>query len=305
MCLRISVIFVFVFCSSFFAHAQTESTNPFDLTPRIEAEKAARKAAGDLSYVPDNPFDIVRTAEGTDLPDLPEEELTPEKIEYINLAAERENFNRFFFSVFLTLLILFTLSFALFRHSFAKAWRSFLNQNILTQVHREQGSIAHFAYVLMNVLFCGNLALFIMLTAREFGFGLPGGSNISAFIILFGGITGVFILKHLLLKVTAHIFPVRKEVKLYAFTITVFCAVLGFILIPLNVFIAYAPAGTSVFVIWLTLGIIILTYLFRCLRGFFIGARWFAGYLFHFLLYICAVEIAPALILVRFVLNQG
>jgi hypothetical protein len=129
--------------------------------------------------------------------------------------------------------------------------------------------------------------------------------NWNIFFILLGAVLGVFILKHLFIKIIASVFPLSKEMSLYAFTVTIFCAVLGFFLIPLNAFVSYAPDSLMISAFWITVGVIILIYLFRSLRVLFIGGRYIASHQFHFLLYICTLEIAPFLVLVRLILNQG
>ncbi len=298
---RSILLFISIAVFSVAAFAQGGTENPFDLIPRIKAEAAAKRAAGEGAYIPANPFDIVRKTET--LPTIEETaalNISEQEREYINVAAEKESFLRFFFIAFLSMLLLLTLTFIIFRTAFLKVWRAFLNDNILTQIHREQGAVAHLPYLLMNLLFCTNLALFILLSLRHSDIRLDFATNQGAFFAVLGGTLLVFCAKHLLLKVVAAVFPLRKELKLYAFTITVFCAILGLFLIPLNLFLAYAPDEVSRFAFWLTVAVFGLTYLFRSLRGFIIGGRYVGSHLFHFLLYICSVEIAPAILLVKY-----
>ena len=293
------LLFIVSFSPSF---AQSGADNPFNLIPRVEADKAAKRAAGEGTFVPSNPFDIMRKTES--LPTMEEtaaQNISEQEKEYINIAAEKEEFSRFFFTAFMGMLLLLTLTFIIFRTSFAKTRRAFLNDNMMTQIHREQGAIAHLSYVLMNFLFCINLALFILLALRHYEISLPYGGTWHTFFALTGGIMSIFIGKHILLKVIASIYPLKKELSLYAFTITIFCAVLGFVLIPLNAALAYAPDETARLVILLSAGVIGLTYLFRSLRGLVIGGRYIGSDLFHFLLYICIVEIVPTAILFKYV----
>lgn len=291
-------IFLFSFFLHFCLGAQGD-TNPFELTPRLKAAAAAEKA--NQAFVPANPFDIQRKTLTETAEEAEGITAEPEIIEenYINPTEVKEQFNRFFFITYMVLLVLLTVGFILFRNTFAKVWRAFLNDNILSQLHREQGLIAGLPYLFMNVLFFANAALFIILAAKYYNWHLPGKSMTGTFFILTAGITGVFIIKHLLLKIVSYIFPVSKEARLYSFTITVFSAVLGFFLIPLNACLAYMPEGMTFSVLILVLIVIAGVYLFRSLRGLLIGSRYLSGHQFHFLLYICAVEAAPVLILLR------
>jgi hypothetical protein len=123
-------------------------------------------------------------------------------------------------------------------------------------------------------------------------------------MLCIGALAGFFLFKHLLLQIVGFVFPVKKEISAYNFTIIIFNIVLGFVIVPAIFFTAYAPAAIREYVIFGTAGVIALTYLFRGLRGLFIANRFLAWHKFHFLLYLCAVEIAPLLIVVKLLFNQ-
>jgi hypothetical protein len=72
---------------------------------------------------------------------------------------------------------------------------------------------------------------------------------------------------------------------------------------PVNLLIAYAPEGFTPLLINGTLFILALFYVLRSLRGAFIANNYLLYYKFHFLLYLCTVEIAPALVLIKIISN--
>ncbi|MCB0639495.1 MAG: DUF4271 domain-containing protein, partial [Lewinella sp.] len=110
--------------------------------------------------------------------------------------------------------------------------------------------------------------------------------------------------KHLLLAILGAIFPFRAEVKRYSFTIMVFSYLLGVVLAPACFLISYAPDNWARPLIYVVLGLIVIVYFLRSARGLFIANRFVFSHQFHFLLYICAVEIVPALTLYK-VLSEG
>jgi hypothetical protein len=57
--------------------------------------------------------------------------------------------------------------------------------------------------------------------------------------------------------------------------------------------------------VWGGIGLLGLIYLFRSLRGLFVGARFLAFHKLHFLLYLCAVEIAPVAIAIKWILTNA
>lgn len=280
-----------------FVSAQTNS-NPFDIQPRAKAMN--KKLLSKQPFVPANPFDIKQRTKVEATPEIiPEEEI----IIQTNPQVKRELFGRFFFITALILGSILTVFFILFRLSFMKMWRAFLNDNMLSQVQREQGKIANLPYLIMNLLFFSNLALLITTAQHYLELSLIASNYWNNFLLIFGIITGLFLLKHLVLKVISYVFNIEKELRLYAFTITIFSSILGLLLLPLNVCTVYLPEGLTHFMLGLSALVVIGVYIFRSLRGIFIGSRYLSSNLFHFLLYICAVEIAPFLILFRWITN--
>jgi hypothetical protein len=120
-----------------------------------------------------------------------------------------------------------------------------------------------------------------------------------------GGISLIFILKHILLKIVGAIFPIEKELGTYSFTIIVFQIILGIALLPFMIFIAYGTEELIPYAIYGAFIMIGIFYIYRSLRGLFIGNRFLAYHKFHFLLYICTVEIAPLVVLLKVLLSGG
>ncbi len=93
------------------------------------------------------------------------------------------------------------------------------------------------------------------------------------------------------------IYPVDKEMTLYLFNIRMFESSLGFILLLLNFIIGFSSPGISLILIKVGIVLVLLFYLMRIARGLFLSYRFILSNTFHFILYLCAFEIAPFLIL--------
>ena len=109
--------------------------------------------------------------------------------------------------------------------------------------------------------------------------------------------TGLFFLKHFVIKFLGWVFPIQKETSIYSMTITIFGIILSIILFAANVTIAYAPPQIISTIIYLSFIIIGIVYFFRSIRGLSIASKFLNRNKFHFFIYLCAVEIAPVLIL--------
>ncbi len=274
------------------------AANPFDLLPRV-----VQNDLQDSTIQTGNPFDIVR-----ERIDIPGATISPgftieKKREPLTAKEKEENFNQFLLISILAMFIFFTLAFMVFRILIEKIWMAFLNENLLNQLLRDQAAGVTIAYLLLYLLFCFNGGLFLFLLCRYFGIVISS-SNGWALTLCVTGLAGFFLLKHLLLQIVAAIFPVQKEMASYNFTIVIFNLIAGFFLVPIILFVAYLPAAMTHYALYAGIGLLLLTYLFRNLRGIFIANRFLSGHKFHFLLYLCAVEIAPLLVVVKLLLQQ-
>jgi len=258
--------------------------NPFELKHR---EKASVPAADN-----NNPFDLKKEAQPVD--EIPEE--------VVKAPGSKQPLSdsTYTFWIIIGMLILYTLSFSMYKSYVIKTYRAFTNENFLKLVHREQGGILQFPYFFLYLVFVINAGIFIYFICRHFGY--IHTDRLGTLFVLIAIIGGVFLLKHLALKFMGFIFPIGKETQQYSFTITIFSIIVGLILAPLNTFIAYAPESITTQLIFGSAFIIALVYLFRHFRGLFIGSRYIAMHKFHFFMYLCTVEIAPVFILLKIIM---
>ncbi len=272
------------------------NANPFELSPRLDATAIGE---GDTaSGRTGNPFDLL----------APSSVATAQK--KINKTAserpplsENDAQNRFYFVMVVSILLILTILMTILRSFFQKAYYAFLNDNMMNQVYRERESVGPLPFLLLYAYFFINAGLFAYFLAKHYNTRLPGGHFLQ-WLYYTGGLIALFSLKHLLLRSIGFIFPVEKEVKLYNFQIVVFAIVIGLILTPVNILLAYGPEPLSNNLIYLSLVLLALIYIFRYLRSLLIANRFLLFHKFHFLLYICSVEIAPVMVLVKLILDQ-
>ncbi len=290
-------------CISVLAAISQGTANPFELEPRLAVTALQDSAA--VIPVSTNPFDIVAVAASGQPAKGPGFQIRAERNAKPLTAKEKEsNYRRFLFVAILIMFIILTLIVTIFRILIEKIWKAFLNDNLLNQLHREQSSGLALAYIILYLLFFINAGLFAFLAARHFGVSIST-SNVYSLLLCVGGIAGFFLAKHIILWLAGFIFPIGKEVDSYQFTIMIFNIIIGLFLVPIVLFIGYAPQDMTGIVVYGALGILGLTFLFLNLRGLFISTRFIAGNKFHFLLYLCAVEIAPILAIIKIATAHG
>lgn len=281
--------------------AQAEE-NPFELSYRLNRQLAVLDPV-----VQANPFEILvrpnkRKAAlnpQTGVTTFSPRRVTPPVRKPISPEAVLQ---RVKFGVVTGSLLLLAFLMTLLRTQVQKTAQAFLSDNWLNQLFREQAGRGIFPFLLLYSMFMLNAGIFLFFLLRYFQVNLPGN-----FLLQILGCIGIiiiaFLLKHVVVSVTGYIFPVHKETERYNFLIIVFGIIIGLALVPINVLLAYGPSNIAPFLVFGALGLLGATYVFRTLRSLIIANRFLMFYQFHFLLYICTVEIAPILVGLKLALN--
>ncbi|MBK8966230.1 MAG: DUF4271 domain-containing protein [Saprospiraceae bacterium] len=298
--LRFAGIGFFLLTTALLA-AQQLSSNPFDLYHRLPERVRASAAA---VYAPaftasdsiSNPFNVVPHRTPGVARGISESiELTFQPLNVLPRGDALSD--SFLFWILLALLGFLSFAIASKRSIVVKAWRGFLNDNALSIAQKEaSGFTGSTPYYLLYVSFLLNAGAFIFLIARYFN--QASFNNLGFLLICMLLSCVLFLSKHLLLGLLQWLYPVGKSVRRYNFLIIIFNCVLGLFLVPFNFLVAFARSYADFMVYW-TLSLAGIFYLYRSMRAIVIGQKFLSRNLFHFLLYLCTVEIAPVVILVK------
>ena len=276
-----------------------DAGNPFELIHRLP--KNTLSAAG--SNLPANPFDVMphkapgaaeAVAENATIPFNP----------FAILPRGGGLPNGVLFSVLLCIVGLLTFSVAANRSAVGKAWRGFLNDNALNLAQREaSGIVGSTPYYMLYVNFLLNAGVFIFLVTRIFQD--QAFNNLPFLLICMGGAILAFLSKHVMVNGVSYLFSKEPESRRYNFLIIIFNCVLGLFLVPFNFLIAFSAKGDyQVLLAFWMLGLVTIFYAYRSLRSLSVGIKILSSDPFHFLLYLCTVEIAPVLLLVKLAIMQ-
>ena len=288
------VFFTILSLSPSIINAQGE-TNPFELVFRLDSVELTAPSQAPVQFTTDNPFDIVRVTVLD--PEVRQKALLDQE-EAIKLE-EADNEDRIQFILLMSSLAFLVFLFTLFRGFIRKSIRAFYSDNLLRQFKRDMRIGIDLPYILLFINYLLNISIFAFFAFKEYR--LTEYNLYLQFFIFFVSIVLVHFGKQLLLNFTAFLLPIQKEIGLYNFTIVVFAAVLGILIIPFNVVLLYGPADSVDIVQNSLIGLLALMLIFRYLRALYLSSRFLLLNKFHFLLYICSVEVAPVLILIRLV----
>lgn len=265
--------------------------NPFDLTDRLPAgaQPVAEPAAGDSAA---NPFDLAPAAE-------PAEEII------LTVPADEGGSadagpHRAVIFIHLLLVLLVTSIWVLFRNLLQLCVRAILNDNIMTQLYRRRSGGQISALWLCYLFFLLSAGFFLYLVATDYGLQLPVTGVWSSWLTYTLLVMGAVGLKLVLLTLIGRIYPLRKELSRYTFVLMVFSILVGVLLVPVNLLISYAPEGFRHFFLLAGVAVLAVVYLLHLVRGLFIANQYVGSRPLHFLLYICTIEIAPLLLVYRY-----
>lgn len=297
---RYLCLLLFCFLAASFL-AQAPAFNPFDITGRLPKDIQASVAAAlntPFEQVDSaaNPFNIVpHRSPGVAGGMSSSVEMSFRPLEALPTGDKLSD--NFVFWMLVVLLGFLSAAIATKRNVVGKSWRGFLNESALSIAQKEaSGFIGSTPYYLLYTSFLLNAGAFIFLIARHFN---PDTFNNLGFLSICMLLSGIlFLSKHLILLVIQGLYPIGKQLRRYNFLIIVFNCVLGLFLVPFNFLIAFAKNYGDFMVYW-TLALAGIFYLYRTLRALVIGQKFLSGYLFHFLLYLCTIEIAPVAILIK------
>ncbi len=286
------------FCLLFAAPSSGQNaSNPFEIRARLPKEVASGAVAMNT-----NPFDLVPHRMPGAVKGLSEnstEAFRPFSI----LPRGGGMTTQTVFWVLVVMFSLLTFSIAFKRGIVIRAWRGFLNDNALVLAQREaSGLVGSTPYYLLYGSFVLNAGMFIFLVIRYFKHELY--NNFPFLLLCMAGAAAIFLFKHFMVRLVGWLFAARNETRRYNFLIITFNCVLGLFLVPFNLLLAFATDLKDLLVFW-TLGLAAIFYVYRALRSAPIGLKILATDQFHFLLYLCTVEIAPVLLLLKLVLNQS
>ncbi len=276
------------------------SQNPFELEDRLEEGEV--KVETQLNS--DNPFEKKEPTNATVLPPSGKIEATKPAARASVKKIQAAPSSRFKFWIMTISLVLLTLLFVLYSSLVSKAYRGFLNENFLKMIHRSEGRIVSIPYLLLYALYFISAATFIYLLSEHFNYFLFK-EPVKQYFACLAGLGLVFLVKHITLIVISLVFPISKQIRQYSFTIIVFNIILGICLLPFNLFIAFTAPGLAEGLIYIALALILVLYIYRSIRGLLIAGSYLSFHKFHFFMYLCTVEIAPALLIIALLSGSG
>ncbi|MCK8479270.1 DUF4271 domain-containing protein [Psychroserpens algicola] len=202
------------------------------------------------------------------------------------------------FTIFLVLgLLCITISKYVFAHRFKDFLAVIGNSKYLKIYARDQKFIDGFDALLF---FNGIISVSIFALISYSTLVNPSEFNLNLFFKLLFGVGVLFLIKVLLERLIGSIFDIDDLIDSYLFQKTTFKNYTGFLLFPINCILIYSlnPSKTIIYVIF---GLIIMINLIGFISSFKNHQKLLLNNIFYFILYLCALEIGPYLILYKLI----
>ncbi|WP_298892990.1 DUF4271 domain-containing protein [uncultured Psychroserpens sp.] len=202
------------------------------------------------------------------------------------------------FTVFLILgLVFITLSKYVFAHRFKDFLAVIGNSKYLKIYARDQKFIDGFdALLFFNGIISVSIFAFISYSTLV----NPSEFDLNLFFKLLFGVGVLFLIKILLERLIGSLFEIDELIDSYLFQKTTFKNYTGFVLFPINCILIYtlSPSKTIIYVV---ICIMVLINLIGFISSFKNHQKLLLNNIFYFILYLCALEIGPYLILYKLI----
>ena len=206
------------------------------------------------------------------------------------------------FYVLILMLFYFALVKLFFGKYLANLLTLFFRASMRQQQLREQVLQSPFPSLLLNILFVISGGLYGAFLLRFYRFGNPDDFWIY-FLYCAVLLAVLYLLKYLLIRMTGWIFNISRTAETYLFVVFMTNKIIAIFLLPFLVLISFSGPVMSEIAITISIIMTGVFYIYRFLGSFSILHKEIKISGLHFILYLCAFDIAPLLLIYKVLLN--
>lgn len=217
----------------------------------------------------------------------------------IQPLREKSNQSVIFYALLLCVALWAFVKYA-FGNYFSYIYESFNNFNIANKVFQEQDFKRNTPGILMSINVGLTLGILTFLLLRYFN-KLP---DISHEWLLLGIIVFVslyLLIRQFLWNMASFILPVREVIQFYLYNQKVVFVMLSICLLPLLMLVAFSYTNLAQIAVYFSLVLILIFISYLAYRGIIISKKIITFHKFHFIVYLCTLEIAPLLVVYKMV----
>lgn len=184
---------------------------------------------------------------------------------------------------------------------FNDMFRAFFNPTLSQRQLKDQLSQSPFPNFLLNFFFVISLGLYLYLLMYRLDYPtdaiawmlIPG-------LMLLVGI--IYLVKYVVLRFCGWLFGSEELVDAYVFILYLINKVLGILLAPFLVVLAFCSPEIASICLYISIFFIVLLVVYRYVRSYSLVRQYLSFSKLHFFLYLCAFEVVPVLIITKVLL---
>lgn len=281
----------------------SQGSNPFELNAHSSAFKDSSRNIGELLKDSANvgiaktvnPFEIgISRSNSMELPSMRNE--SPEDKSGDSEGSGTKKYKIRYLFYFLFSLLITGLCISSNRYRFNQILKSIWNSIQLFNLYREADAWKNGQSIVLYLLFILNAGVFIHLISLNELF--PGLTDLKLGYI-FLGLSLVYLIRHITMMVLSWVYPLNPTIGIYNYSIGVNNMIAGVVFLPLTLFAVFGPGSSENIFIYIGLVFFFLLYLIRQMKGLLLALGMKGFNLMYFFIYLCAIDIAPILLIWR------
>ena len=279
---------------SFQAAAQV--TNPFDIPGQTKDSITITNDGIDNARLDKEATDVLSTGNPFDIHQN-DREMVAENVQPLSnqkKSMSKERTNIIVLVYVLSMLVILTLAISMNRKRFKSMIKATINSNQLRTLYRDTKVWTNGQSVLLYIFFFLNISFAIWIWSVHSS-NVPEGNLF--YIGLF--ILSVYLVRHICMWLLANIYPVGPEVDMHNYSIALHNKILGIAVLPIILAIEFLPSEFQPTMTICFLAIIGIIYMLRQGKSLLLGLGMRGLNPFYFFIYLCAVEIAPILVIYK------
>lgn len=186
------------------------------------------------------------------------------------------------------------------RRYFQNLWKAFWNPTLSNRQLRDQLESVPLPSLLMNIFFVASTGAYIYYVGL---ITFPQRSVVIApsllVLILIGGVMVIYLVKYATIRFSGWAFRLESITSQYLFNVFLINKILGIVLLPFVVILAFAGSAFIQPAIILSFTLAIVLFANRYIRSWQVFRSFFKYGKFHFFMYLCASELLPLAVLMK------
>ena len=185
--------------------------------------------------------------------------------------------------------------------SLVKSIISYQESNTL---YREKNSLMERASFMVNLLFLSNVSVFVIQLKHFWNIEIPGIEDWLFYFIVVGSLVGLYIFRLFTSSFIGYVFLKQQVFTEYFHNVNIFTKNIGLFLFPIVVTLQFLSYQYLSIIVYVGLSIIAFLYGLMVVRSFQIIIRKNVS-IYYMILYLCAFEFAPFLIIYKVLLSHS